>query len=317
MKKILIVGGAGYIGNVLVRKLLTENYKITVMDNLIHRQYPIFEYCHNDNFKFVYGDVRDEPLYKKLVQQNDIIINLAAYVGMPCCNRFPVETKEVNQDSALYLSTILSKDQLVIHMNTNSGYGLGQHKEGKAVYCTEETPLNPISLYGVTKCAAEKYLMQGGNGISFRLATVFGISPKLRMDLLVNDFTWKAWNDKYIVLFEASFLRNFVHVQDVARAISFAIKNESLMKGQVYNIGNSSANVNKLELCQKIKNYIPDFYITTSEINKDPDQRNYIVSNEKIEKLGWKCEHSLDMGIQELIKAFPVIKNSNYIFTDL
>lgn len=318
MKNILITGGAGYIGNILVKQLLSlKNYKITVIDNLIHRQHQIFEHCHDDNFKFVYGDVRDERLYKDLVEKNDVIINLAAYVGMPCCNRFPVETKEVNQDSAKYLSTIIGKDQLVIHMNTNSGYGLGQHRDGKAVFCTEETPLNPISLYGITKCAAEKYLLDTGKAISYRLATVFGLSPKQRMDVLVNDFTWKAWNDRYIVLFESAFLRNFVHVRDVSNAIVFALNNSNTMIGNAYNVGNSSANVNKMELCQIIKKYVPDFYITTSEINKDPDQRNYIVSNEKIEKLGWKCNHSLDMGIQELLKSFPIIKNSNYVFSDI
>jgi nucleoside-diphosphate-sugar epimerase len=202
-------------------------------------------------------------------------------------------------------------------MTTNSGYGLGEHKDGKAIYCTEETPLRPISLYGETKCAAEKALMQRGNATSFRLATVMGVSRKMRMDLLVNDFTWRAWNDRFIVLFESTFLRNFVHVRDVSRAIGFAIDNSDIMRGQVYNVGNTSANVNKMQLCLAIKQQIPDFFITESPINKDPDQRNYIVSNDKIEKLGWKCKYSLDDAIREVIAACPIIKNTNVPFSDI
>lgn len=319
--KILITGGAGYIGNILTPTLLDFGYstetKVTVFDNLIHRQHGILENCSNPNFSFVYGDVRDQKLYKELVSKHDVIINLAAYVGMPLCNRFPVETVQVNQESAEYLASIVSKDQLVIHANTNSGYGLGQHFEGKAVYCNEETPLNPISLYGRTKCAAEKAIMESGRNITFRLATVMGVSRKMRMDLLVNDFTYKAWNDRYIVLFEASFLRNFIHVRDVASAILFAIDYEYDMRGQVYNLGNTSANVNKMELCLAIKKQIPDFFITVSEINKDPDQRNYVVSNVKLESLGWKAEYSLDDAIREVIQACPIIKNTNCPFSDI
>lgn len=316
MNKVLITGGAGYIGNILVPKLLTNYYHVTVLDNLIHRQHGILENCYNPNFNFVYGDVRDKELYKKLVSQHEIIVNLAAYVGMPLCNRFPVETVQVNQECAEYLASIVSKDQLVIHANTNSGYGLGQHTEGKAVFCTEETPLNPISLYGKTKCAAEKAIMASGNNITFRLATVMGVSRKMRMDLLVNDFTYKAWNDKYIVLFESTFLRNFIHIQDVAEAIFIATFRPE-MRGQVYNLGNTSANVNKMDLCLAIKKQVPDFFITESEINKDPDQRNYIVSNEKLEKLGWKPRFSLDDAIREVLQACPIIKNTNCPFSDI
>lgn len=315
MSKILVTGGAGYIGNILV-PLLLENYYVTVLDNLIHRQHGILENCYNPDFKFVYGDVRDKELYKKLVDKHDIIVNLAAYVGMPLCNRFPIETVQVNQESAEFLSQIVSKDQLVIHANTNSGYGLGTHTEGKAVFCTEETPLNPISLYGKTKCAAEKAIMASANNITFRLATVMGVSRKMRMDLLVNDFTYKAWNDRYIVLFESSFLRNFIHIQDVAEAILRATYS-SKMRGQVYNLGNTSANVNKMDLCLAIKKQVPDFFITESEINKDPDQRNYIVSNEKLEKTGWKPRFSLDDAIREVLQACPIIKNTNCPFSDI
>jgi nucleoside-diphosphate-sugar epimerase len=208
MQKILITGGGGYIGNILSPQLLQAGFQVTVLDNLIHRQHGILENTSYRNFNFVYGDVRNFELYEKLIVQNDIIVNLAAYVGMPLCNRFPIETKQVNQDSAEFLASKVSKDQLVIHANTNSGYGLGQHTGGKAVFCTEETPLNPISIYGKTKCAAEKAIMASGNNITFRLATVMGVSRKMRMDLLVNDFTWRAWNDRFIVLFESQTYNN-------------------------------------------------------------------------------------------------------------
>jgi nucleoside-diphosphate-sugar epimerase len=320
MDKILITGGAGYIGNILTPKLLELGYNVTVLDNLIHRQHGILENAAHKNFRFVYGDVRNYELYEKLINQSDIIVNLAAYVGMPVCNRFPIETKQVNQDSAEFLASKVSKNQLIIHANTNSGYGLGTHTDGKAVFCTEETPLNPISLYGKTKCAAEKAIMNSGNNITFRLATVMGVSRKMRMDLLVNDFTWRAWNDRFIVLFESKFLRNFIHIRDVAGAIEFALskyRSSRDMLGQVYNLGNSSANINKMDLCLAIKKQIPDFYISESEINKDPDQRNYIVSNEKLEKLGWIPKYSLDDTISELLMAFPIIKNTNCLFSDI
>jgi len=317
MQKILITGGGGYIGNILSPQLLQAGFQVTVLDNLIHRQHGILENTSYRNFNFVYGDVRNFELYEKLIVQNDIIVNLAAYVGMPLCNRFPIETKQVNQDSAEFLASKVSKDQLVIHANTNSGYGLGQHTGGKAVFCTEETPLNPISIYGKTKCAAEKAIMASGNNITFRLATVMGVSRKMRMDLLVNDFTYRAWNDRFIVLFESSFLRNFIHIRDVSNAITLAIHKSDTMRGQVYNLGNTSANVNKMDLCLAIKKQVPDFYITESEINKDPDQRNYIVSNEKLEKTGWRPMFSLDDAIREVLMSCPIVKNTNCPFSDI
>jgi nucleoside-diphosphate-sugar epimerase len=315
--KILITGGGGYIGNVLVPNLLNCGFDVTAFDNLIHRQHGILENCHNDKFKFVYGDVRDYELYKTLINEHDIIINLAAYVGMPLCKRFPLEAKQVNQESAEFLAKTVSKHQRVIHMNTNSGYGLGKHIDGKAVYCNEETPLTPISIYGKTKCAAEQALLESRNNISLRLATVMGVSRKMRMDLLVNDFTYRAWNDRFIVLFESSFLRNFINIQDVSKAIIFAINNGTKMAGQAYNVGNTSANVNKMDLCLAIKKHVPDFYITESPINKDPDQRNYIVSNDKLEALGWKPTVSLDNTIREVLQACPIIKNTNCPFSDI
>jgi nucleoside-diphosphate-sugar epimerase len=317
MTKIFIPGGAGYIGNILTGDLLRKGYQVTVLDNLIHRQHGIMEYTSDKNFRFVYGDVRDKKTYQPLIEKSDVIVNLAAYVGAPLCDRFPIETRQVNQESAEFLAAVSAPNQLVIHATTNSGYGKGLHVEGKAVHCTEETPLNPISIYGQTKCAAEKAIMARGNNISFRLATVMGVSRKMRMDLLVNDFTYRAWNDRFIVLFESSFLRNFVHVRDVSKAILHAIDNENTMRGQVYNVGNTSANVSKMGLCLAIKKQIPDFFITESPINKDPDQRNYIVSNEKLEATGWKPDFSLDDAIREVIQSGPIIKNTNCPFSDI
>jgi nucleoside-diphosphate-sugar epimerase len=314
--KILVTGGAGYIGNILIPYLLNTGCEVTVLDNLIHRQHGILENCACPNFKFVLGDVRDQAVYGKLIAEHDAIINLAAYVGMPLCRRFPIEAKQVNQESAEFLASQVSKNQIVIYATTNSGYGLGEHKDGKAVYCTEETPLRPISVYGETKCAAEKALMQNGNATSFRLATVMGVSRKMRMDLLVNDFTYRAWNDRFIVLFEAHFLRNFIHIRDVASALAMPLTFPK-MQGQVYNLGNTSANVNKMDLCLAIKKHLPDFFITVSEINKDPDQRNYVVSNEKLEALKWKPHFSLNDTIREVIQACPIIKNTNIPFSDI
>ena len=319
MKKILVTGGAGYIGNVLVENLLNAGYKVTVIDSLIHTQTCLLEYCSNDNFKFVYGDVRNKPLFKSLISENDIIIHLAAYVGLSACKKFPSETVEVNYESAKFLAENIRKDQVIIYPTTNSGYGLGQHSNGKAIYCTEETPLKPISLYGETKSDAEKVLLATKRTISLRLATVYGFSKRMRMDLLVNDFVWRAYNDKFVVLFESHFLRNFVHIQDVAGAILFCITNHKSKKmlGEVYNVGNTSINMSKMDLCLAIKKQVPDFCIMESEINKDPDQRNYIVSNEKLEKLGWSCKHSLDDGIKELLHGYPIIKNTSTQFTNL
>jgi nucleoside-diphosphate-sugar epimerase len=238
---------------------------------------------------------------------------------MPLCNRFPSETKQVNYESAKFLAETISNQQIVLYTMTNSGYGLGQHVDGKAVFCTEETPISPISIYGETKCDAEKALLDTQKAISLRLATVFGVSPKMRMDLIVNDFVWRAWNDRFIVLFESHFLRNFVHIRDVASALSFCVNNHAAtgMLGQAYNIGNSSANMNKMNLCLAIKEQVPDFCIVESPINKDPDQRNYIVSNDKIENLGWECNYSLANGIEEVLEICPITKNANISFSDM
>jgi len=312
MEKILVTGGAGYIGSTLVPKLLQEGYEVTVVDNFyFNHYYSLLACCKHKNFDVVEGDARDEGLMKSLISKQDIIIPLAALVGAPACEKDKTGAITTNYGQIKYINEIRSKHQLILYPNSNSGYGIGQ----PGMFCTEESPLNPISLYGKTKVDAEKLLLQSDNVITFRLATVFGISPRMRLDLLVNDFTFRAINDRFIVLFEAHFKRNYIHVADVSKAFLHAIKNFDSMKNNAYNVGLSTANLSKFELCQKIKDYLPDFTVETNEFSKDPDQRNYIVSNEKIEKTGYKPDMDLDTGIKELIKGCKMIKN-NY-FTNL
>jgi nucleoside-diphosphate-sugar epimerase len=308
MQKILVTGGAGYIGSVLVPHLLSLNYEVTVLDNLMFNQNTLLECCHNPNFNFVNGDVRNNALVKELMKDKDIIIPLAALVGAPLCKRDEVGTIAINRDAVIAINKMRSKDQKIIYPTTNSGYGIGQ----EGIYCTEETPLTPISLYGTTKSEAEADLLSTDNVVTFRLATVFGCSPRMRLDLLVNDFTYRAVTQKYIVLFESHFKRNYIHIQDIARVFVHAIDNFDVMKNETYNVGLSSANLSKMELCLEIKKYVPDFFITESEIFKDPDQRNYIVSNDKIEKTGFFPKHDIDMGIKELIKGFGLLTNNKY-----
>ncbi len=349
--RILITGGAGYIGSILVERLLLNNLlvskgmnelsinassildssqfhvgeklSVTVIDNLMYKQTSLTQFTWRDDFTFVYGDVRDRELMRKLLKGHDVIIPLAAIVGMPACKKFPNETLEINQKCIEWLSEESSRDQLIVFPTTNSGYGIGQSKEGSLVECTEETPLNPISLYGTTKSNAESCLLNNNkdNAITLRLATAFGISPRMRLDILVNDFTYRAFTDRYMVIFEGHFKRNFIHVRDIARTFVYCINNAKRMTGSVFNVGLSAANLSKLELCERIRKFIPDFYVTQSEINKDPDQRNYIVSNAKLETLDkkspWFAAHSLDSGIKELIKAYSIISNNNRNFTNL
>lgn len=306
--KILVTGGAGYIGSILVPALLSQGHRVTVLDNMMYDQTSLLECCHNPNFEVVNGDVRDERLVNDLVKDKDFIIPLAALVGAPASNKDPHATVGINRDAVIILNKLRSKNQRIIFPTTNSGYGIGQ----KDIFCTEESPLKPISLYGKTKVEAEQALLQTENVITLRLATVFGFSPRMRLDLLVNDFTHKAYRERYIVLFEPHFKRNYLHIRDVASVFSFAIDNFEKMKNQAYNVGLSSANLSKMELCTKIKEQIPDFFITLSEFNKDPDQRNYIVSNEKIEKTGFRTSYSIEMGIKELIKGFSIINNNRF-----
>lgn len=308
--KVALFGGAGFIGSVLTEALLEKygKYEVTVIDNLMYRQSSLLHFCYNKDFKFIKGDIRDTQLVNTILKNIDVIIPLAALVGAPICNRNPKLAREINLDAVKYIAQNKFKEQLLLYPNTNSGYGIGE----KDLYCTEETVLNPVSVYGETKVLAEKEVLSVENSMAFRLATVFGVSNKMRTDLLVNEFVYKAWSDGYIVLYESHFKRNYVHIRDVARAFIWAIENFDKVKGEVFNLGLSNANLSKLELCLKIKEYLPEFHIDLAETHKDPDQRNYIVSNEKIESRGFKAEISIDDGIQELLKSFQMLHINQY-----
>lgn len=306
--KILVTGGAGYLGSTLVPELLDLGHQVTVVDNFIYKQSSLNHVCHKSNFKVVKGDVRMESVMKPLMKDADVIIPLAALVGAPICNQDPVGATTINHDSIILLLKLISKNQLILMPTTNSAYGSGD----KNNFCTEESPLNPISRYAIDKVEIEKSLMQHPNAISFRLATVFGMSPRMRIDLLVNDFTYRAVYDGFVVLFESHFKRNYVHVKDVSRVFQHALLNHEKMCGQIYNVGLSEANVSKWELCERIKKHLPSFTFLEAPLGKDPDQRNYIVSNEKLESTGYKTAYSLDHGIEELIKGFTMIKNTKY-----
>jgi nucleoside-diphosphate-sugar epimerase len=306
--RILITGGAGYLGSTLIPKLLELGHKVTVLDSFMFRQASLNSCCANKNFNVVRGDAREESVLKPLMKDVDYIIPLAGLVGAPLCSRDQVGAITTNRDSVILASKLSSSDQRVIYPCTNSGYGVGQ----KDIYCTEETPLKPISAYGISKVEAETYMLEKGNGISFRLATVFGMSPRMRIDLLVNDFTYRAVKDRFVIVFEGHFKRNYIHVRDVTKAFVHAIDNYETMKGQAYNVGLSDANLSKLELCAKIKEQVPDFVYLEASVGEDPDKRDYIVSNEKIESTGFKPDHSLETGITELIKGYTMISNSTY-----
>jgi nucleoside-diphosphate-sugar epimerase len=306
--KILVTGGAGYLGSILVPHLLSLGHKVTVMDTLIYGQAPLLDCCIDENFEFVCGDVRDERVLRPLISQSDCIVPLAALVGAPACSRDAVGATSVNRDAVVLISRLRSREQLVLFPTTNSGYGIGQ----EGVACTEDTPLRPISLYGTTKVEAEKVLLDSGEAITFRLATVFGASPRMRLDLLVNDFVYRAVYDRAVVLFEAHFKRNYIHIRDVARVFSHGIENYDAMKGRAYNVGLSDANLSKLELCRQIQKHIPNFVFSESQIGEDPDKRNYIVCNNRIEGTGWLPAFSLDDGIAELIKTYGIVRQKQY-----
>jgi len=305
---VLVTGGAGYLGSILVPELLKSGHEVAVLDNFMFGQTSLLECCAYENFYVVRGDARDEDILKPLLQKADYIIPLAALVGAPLCNRDKIGTITTNRDSIVLISRLSSKEQRIIYPCTNSGYGIGQ----KDKYCTEDTPLNPISLYGKAKVEAEKILLDRGNSISLRLATVFGIAPRIRIDLLVNDFTYRAVKDRFVLIFEGHFKRNYIHIRDVTRAFIHAINNFDSMKNEPYNVGLSDANLSKLELCAKIKEQVPDFVYLEAPVGEDPDKRDYIVSNEKIEKTGFRPMYSLEIGIRELIKGYTIITNSKY-----
>jgi len=311
--KVLITGGSGYIGSVLTGHLLSKGYKVSVLDNLSYNQKSLLHYTSNPNFEFIYGDVRNKELLRRILPQFEFIIPLAAVVGMPACDLKPIEATTINYEAIVLINELRTNEQKVIYPTTNSGYGA---KTGE-VFCTEETPLEPISLYGKTKADAETYLLaaakSGKDAITLRLATVFGISPRMRTDLLVNDFVLKAIREGYIIIYEKDFKRNFVHIRDIARCFEHCMVNFEKMKNQVYNVGLDSANMSKAELAETIKKFIPKFEIIYMEVGEDPDKRNYIVSNDKIKKMGFIPEVSLEEGIKELIRGYSILlKNDPY-----
>ena len=304
MQKILVTGGAGYIGSILVPDLLNKGYKVTVVDNFIYKQPSLAAVVSNPNLEIVYADVRDYGTVKNYLATADVVIPLAAIVGAPACAKDPLTASSINKDSIIWLFQQLGSGQQIIMPTTNSAYGSGD----KNNYCDENSPLNPLSLYAKDKVLVEKELMQESNATSFRLATVFGVSPRMRLDLLVNNFVYRAMTDKFIVLFEGHFKRNYVHIRDVSQAFCFAIENPDKVKGEIFNFGLSEANISKEELCEAIRVHLPEFTFLDAPLAKDPDQRNYIVSNEKIESRGMKASVSLSAGIAELIKGLKMFE---------
>ena len=306
--KILITGGAGYIGSVLAPALLDKGYGVTVLDSFMFKQASLAACCINPKFELVRGDARDRSLVASLVNKVDVVIPLAALVGAPLCKMDPDAAVSINREAVRMLTELMSPDQYLLLPNTNSGYGVGE----EGAFCTEDSPLRPISLYGTSKVEAELIALERTNSMTFRLATVFGMSPRMRTDLLVNDFVYRAITDRAIVIFEGHFKRNYIHVRDVANAFIHGLSNFEAMRGKPYNVGLSSANLSKIELAQTIQAFVPGFTYLESPIGKDPDQRNYIVSNTRIEATGFAPQFSLEDGIQELIKGYQMIRLNAY-----
>ncbi len=302
--RILVTGGAGYLGSILVPLLLGDGHEVTVLDNFMYHQTSLLDCCHDRRVAIIRGDVRDERLLSELVPEADAILPLACLTGAPICARDPYTATAVNHDAVKAIADLKSRSQLLIFPSTNSGYGIGQTD----IYCDENTPLRPVSLYGRLKVEIETLLLDRGDCVTFRFATLFGISPRMRLDLLVNDFTYRAVVDHFIVLFEPHFKRNYLHVRDAARAFIHALDNYDSMKGRPCNVGLSDANLSKWELCEMIRKHVPDFYFVASEIGEDPDKRNYVVSNERIEATGFKPSVGLNEGITELTKGYQILR---------
>lgn len=306
--KILVTGGAGYIGSVLTAALLNAGYEVTVLDNFMYGQNSLMDCCANGCFSVIRGDCRNKAVLQPALKDKDVIIPLAALVGAPACKQDEVTAHSTNLEAIKLLLSLRSPEQRIIFPNSNSGYGIGE--PGK--YCTEETPLRPLTLYGRTKTEAEKAILDADNAITFRLATAFGMSARMRIDLLVNDFVYKALTESSIVIFEGHFKRNFIHVRDVARAFLHGMENFNQMKNELYNVGLNDTNLSKLELCAKIQEHIPSFVFLQAPIGEDPDKRDYIVSNDKFYRTGFTSMYTLDMGIRELIKGYTILRNSKY-----
>jgi nucleoside-diphosphate-sugar epimerase len=306
--RILVTGGAGYIGSVLVPMLLQEGHAVHVLDTFQFRPTSLAECCIDPRFQVTRGDCRDRDVIGRLMRDADYIIPLAAVVGAPACKNDATAAVSVNLDAIKLVLSLRSAEQRIILPNTNSGYGIGE----KGSFCTEESPLRPISLYGKTKVSAEQAVLDAGNALTFRLATVFGMSARMRLDLLVNDFVYRAVHDRAVVVFEGHAKRNYLHIRDVARAFVHALDHFDAMKDRAYNVGLSDANLSKLELCSQIRKHVPGFIYLEAPIGEDPDKRDYIVSNERIEAAGFRPRYSLAAGIEELIKGFTSLRNNRY-----
>ena len=306
--KILITGGAGYLGSIMVPHLLSLGHSVTVVDTFMFNQTALLDCCAHPAFSLVRGDVRDRALMQKVMAKAEVIIPLACLTGAPLCKLQPDTARTTIVDALRLMLELRSSEQRILYPTTNSGYGVGE----EGLFCTEESPLRPISLYGQLKCEAEAMLLDAGNALTYRLATVFGASPRMRLDLLVNDFTFKAVTQGYMVLFEAHFKRNYIHIRDIARAFEHGITHFETMRDRPYNVGLSSANLSKWELCEEIQKLVPNFYFVEAPIGKDPDQRNYIVSNARIEATGFMPRYSLQDGIAELLKAFQVMRLNQF-----
>jgi nucleoside-diphosphate-sugar epimerase len=305
---VLVTGGAGYLGSVLCERLLAAGYRVTTVDDMMYQQRSLLHLCADRHFDFVSGDARDKELIRRLVKEADVLIPLAAIVGAPACDRDPLRARSVNLEAVRLLNDLRSPQQMVIYPTTNSGYGT----QSGHLFCTEDTPLEPISLYGQTKSQAEADLLETPNVITLRLATVFGMSPRMRLDLLVNHFVYAAVTDGYIVIFEKDFKRNYIHIRDVADCFVHCIENFKQMAGRPYNAGLDAANLSKEELALKIKEYVPNFYVHFAQVGSDPDKRNYIVSNQRLREAGFEARRSLDEGVRELLKGYRMTGRARF-----
>ena len=305
---VLVTGAAGYIGSILCEHLLDAGHRVTALDNLMYGEQNLFHLAAEPRFDFIFGDARDETLMRSLIAKADVLIPLAAIVGAPACDRDPTLARAVNLDAVRLVNRLRSPKQLVIYPNTNSGYGT----KTSEVFCTEETPLEPISQYGQDKVEAELELLASPNAVTLRLATVFGMSPRMRLDLLVNHFVYAAVTDGYLVIFEKDFKRNFVHIRDVADCFLHCIKNAERMIGKPYNVGLDRANLSKGELALAIQKHVPKFHVHFAELGKDPDKRNYIVSSERLRAAGFEAKRSLEDGIRELIKGYRMLGRGRF-----
>lgn len=306
--QILVTGGAGYIGSVLVPRLLADGHRVTVVDSFMYGQTSLLDCCADSKLTVVRGDVRDRAMMSPLLAHADAVLPLACLTGAPLCDKDPHMATGVNHDAVRWIAEQLSREQMLVFPSTNSGYGVGESD----IFCDENTPLRPVSLYGRLKVDLEQFLLDRGNCVTFRFATLFGTSPRMRLDLLVNDFTYRAVVDRFVVLFEAHFKRNYLHVRDGARAFQHALANYTTMVGRPYNVGLSSANISKQELCELIRKHVPAFTFMNAAIGKDPDQRNYVVSNSRIEATGYATTFDLEAGVCELIRGYQIVRRNQY-----